>query len=212
MTLAANYDDVVGQLLDAGLRGRGVEDGLIVGRMVRCRIDGDREKRGWYSLHELRTDQGDTLIVGSFGVWRGTDNGATKIEIRKRELSAEQRDAIRARLAEDRKRADQARQAEADRAARRAQALWSKLSPSGDSDYLERKGVGAYGLRFSPKSGAAVVPVTDAAGRIHGLQILRGKATDRQPAKQFWPTGMAKRGHFHLFGGSPVLLVLVAEG
>ena len=211
MTLAANYDDVVDQLLAAGLRGRGVEDGLRIGAMVRTKVDGDREKRGWYLLHELRTDSGDTLIVGSFGVWRGTDNGATKVELRKREISAEQREALRARLAEDRKRADQARAAEAERAARRAQALWSKLAPSGDSPYLERKGVGAYGLRFSPK-GAAVVPVCDAGGRIHGLQILHGAPRRDVPAKQFWPTGMVKRGHFHLFGGSPVLLVLVAEG
>ena len=212
MTLAANYDDVMDQLQAAGLCGRGVEDGLIIGRLVRCKVEGDREKRGWYSLHELRTDQGDTLIVGAYGVWRGAEWNPTKVELRKRELSAEQRDALRARLAEDRKRADQARAAEADRAARRARALWSKLSPTGDSEYLERKGVGAYGLRFSPKSGAAVVPVCDASGRIHGLQILRGKASERQPAKQFWPTGMQKKGHFHLFGGSPVLLVLVAEG
>jgi putative DNA primase/helicase len=212
VTLAANYDDVVDQLLAAGLRGRGVDDGLRIGAMVRTKVDGDREKRGWYLLHELRTDSGDTLIVGSFGVWRGTDNGATKVELRKREISAEQRDALRARLAEDRKRADQARAAEAERAARRAQGLWSKLAPSGDSAYLERKGVGAYGLRFSPKSGAAVVPVCDAGGRIHGLQILRPSGSDRQPAKQFWPTGMVKRGHFHLFGGSPVMMVLVAEG
>lgn len=212
MTLAANYDDVVDQLLAAGLRGRGVDDGLRIGAMVRTRVDGDREKRGWYLLHELRTDSGDTLIVGSFGVWRGTDNGATKVELRKREISAEQRDALRARLAEDRKRADQARAAEAERAARRAQGLWSKLAPSGESAYLERKGVGAYGLRFSPKSGAAVVPVCDAGGRIHGLQILRPSGSERQPAKQFWPTGMVKRGHFHLFGGSPVMMVLVAEG
>jgi len=212
VTFAANYDEVVGQLMDAGLRGRGVDDGLVVGRMQRCKVDGDQEKRGWYSLHEIRTDAGDTLIVGSYGVWRGLDNGAMKVQLRERELSADQRGVLRARFAEDRKRADQLRQLEADRAARRAQALWSKLSPSGDSEYLERKGVGAYGVRFSPKTGAAAVPACDAAGRIHGLQILRDKCTERQKAKQFWPAGMIKRGHFHLFGGSPVLLVLVAEG
>ena len=53
-----------------------VVDSLEVGRMMRCKVEGDREKRGWYHLHEWRTDAGELLIVGSFGVWRGNDNGA----------------------------------------------------------------------------------------------------------------------------------------
>ena len=115
--MASNYDDVLGQLACAGLILGST--GLQVGtsRPVRCKVEGDREKRGWYQLHELRLDNGDELIVGSYGVWRGNENNATKIDVRKAETTPEQRDAIRKRLAEDRKRADAARQAEADRAA-----------------------------------------------------------------------------------------------
>src|SRR5690606_38018467 len=52
------------------------------------------------------------------------------------------------------------------------------------------------------------------AGKIHGLQFLRtAKQVEgkRRPAKEFWPAGLVKKGHFHLIG-SPQHLVLVAEG
>jgi putative DNA primase/helicase len=209
---ASNYDDVLAQLRGAGL----FVDRLEVGtsRPVRCKVeDGGREKRGWYILHELTTDRGDLLIVGSYGVWRGNANHATKVELRKTELSREQRDALRKRLAEDRKRADQDRRREAERAAARAAAAWRKLDPEGESDYLARKGVVAHGLRFT-KNGTAVVPLLDTGGQLHGLQFLRTPAAAkeaRRPAKEFWPPGLAKKGHFHLIG-SPGWLLLVAEG
>lgn len=205
---ASNYDSVLDQLRAAGLI---VDDGLIFGRVVRCKVEGDRERRGWYALHELQTTGGDLLIVGSFGVWRGNDNGAQKIELRKTEVTAEQRESIRRRLAEDRKRANLARKKEADAAARRASAAWAKCVPTGEADYLTRKGVGAHGVRFSP-SGAVVIPLQDTAGGIHGLQVIRAAAhAKRHLAKEFWPTGVAKKGHFHLVG-IPTTIMLLAEG
>ena len=207
--MATNYDDVVDQMTAFGLQ----VDHLQVGRMIRCKVEGDREKRGWYILHELVMDGGDVLLVGSYGVWRGSDNHAQKVELRKRELSQEQRDSLRRRLAEDRKRADRARKAEAERAAVLAAKTWAKCATSGESEYLVRKGVGAHGVRFSP-SGAMVIPLTDATGKIHGLEIIRGKqpAGSRKLDKEFWPAGLAKKGHFHLLGGMPTSILLVAEG
>lgn len=202
---ASNYSDVLDQLRTAGLQ----VDHLDVGRMVRCRVEGDRERRGWYALHELQGQGGDLLLVGSFGVWHGQDNGVRKIEIRKGAVSTEQRDAIRKRLAEDKKRAERLRAAEADRAAARAAKTWANLSPTGESPYLARKGIGAHGLRFSP-SGACAVPMLDTAGKIHGLQIIR-PAKQGGRDKDFWPAGLAKKGHFHLIG-TPTWIVLVAEG
>lgn len=90
--MASNYEDVLGQLTGAGL----LVDSLDVGRMRRCKVDGgDSEKRGWYHLHEIRLPTGDDLIVGSYGVWRGAENHATKVELRKSELSNEQRESLR---------------------------------------------------------------------------------------------------------------------
>lgn len=202
---AANYVDVLEQLQAAGLH---VEH-LDIGRLVRCRTTEDRERRGWYFLHEIVSEDGSLLIVGSFGIWHGTDNGAQKVELRRSAFSSEQREAIRKRMTEDRKRADRARADEAARAAERAAKTWSKCSPTGDSPYLARKGVGAHGLRFSP-SGACVVPILDTTGKIHGLQVIRPKKKNGRD-KDYWPAGLAVKGHFHLIG-TPTWIVLVAEG
>src|SRR5690348_12551570 len=209
--MQSNYDDVLDQLRDGDL----ILDGQLRtdGKLVRCKVEGDREKRGWYILHEVTAGNGDLLIIGSFGVWRGADNGAQKIEIRKTEFSAEQREALRARQREDRKRADTERAREAARAAERATAAWRKCTETGESEYLARKAVPGFGVRYSP-SGALVIPMQDAAGRIHGLQVIRtrkGAEIDRRPEKEFWPAGLAKKGHFHLIG-IPTNIVLIAEG
>ena len=207
--MASNYDDVLGQITGAGL----LVDHLDIGRLRRCKLQDDKEKRGWYHLHEIRLPNGDDLIVGSYGVWRGAVNNATKIELNKQEISAEQRDSLRKRLAEDKARAAAARKADADRAAAKATAAWKKCTEQGDCDYLQRKGVQAHGTRFSP-AGAMVIPMLDGAGRIHGLQIIRGKQAPGQRKrldKEFWPQGLIKKGHFHLIG-MPSGLVLVAEG
>ncbi|AUN95419.1 DUF5906 domain-containing protein [Pseudazoarcus pumilus] len=210
--MANNYDDVIAQLEAEGL----MVDHLVVGRLVRCKVEGDREKRGWYAVHELTLDGGDVVLVGSFGVWRGDDNGARKIEIKGTPLSAEQRAAMRKRLAEDRRKAEASRRRQAERAAEAATRAWRKCSEDGDSDYLTRKGVQAHGVRFSP-GGAVVVPMLDISGRIHGLQFIlsRKRHGDRINRtgrdKEFWPPGLAKRGHFHLIG-SPTWVCLLTEG
>ncbi|HZZ09807.1 MAG TPA: DNA primase, partial [Paraburkholderia sp.] len=207
--MLSNYDDVLAQLRAEGL----IVDALQTGKLVRCRVDGARERRGWYSLHELVTGSGDTIIVGSFGVWHGADNGARKVELRKLEISNEQRETLKRRLAEDRRRADTVRRAEARRAAERATRAWAQCSESGDSEYLIAKSVGAHGVRFSP-SGALAIPMLDTSGHIHGLQIIRSRAraqAERAPVKQYWPQGVSTKGHFHLIG-SPQWIVLVAEG
>lgn len=207
--MASNYQDVLAQMQSAGLA---VTD-LQIGRMVRCRVEGDREKRGWYVLHELTTNSGDLVIIGSFGVWQGASSNSQKIEIHKDAFTAEQRAALRTRMAEDRRRADAVRKAAAKRAAEQAAKVWGKCSPTGESDYLERKGIAAHGVRFSP-GGALIVPMLDGGGTVQGLQVIRSTAAAKaakRPGKEFWPAGVAMRGTFHLIG-LPVGLVLLTEG
>ena len=210
--MTSNYQDILDQLRAGGL----IVESLEVGRLIRCKVDGDREKRGWYILHEITTGTGDRLYVGSWGIWRGNDQGATKLELRgaKSQLTDDQRDALRQRAREDRRQAEEARAVEARRAAERASATWAKCLPTGECDYLARKGVGAHGVRFSP-SGALVIPLLDAVGVIHGLQVVRSRKNakaEHRPEKEFWPQGLVKKGHFHLIGGTPTWIVLIAEG
>lgn len=207
--MASNYNDVLAQLQAAGLQ----VDHLEVGRMRRVKVEGDRERRGWYALHEIRTEAGDDLLVGTFGIWRGNDNNAMKVEIKKGDFNKEQLAAIRTRMAEDMKRAEAERKARGERAAQEASAMWVRCEPSGDCDYLQRKGVQAHGVRFT-KQGSMVIPMLDAANKIHGLQVIRSKekAKAGRLDKEFWPQGLIKKGHFHMFGGVPTTLLLVGEG
>ena len=206
----SNEAEVLDQLRAAGLQ----VDSLEVGRLVRCPAEGDRgrSKTGWYSLHELRVGSGDLLLVGAFGNWR--DAGAKyKVELKKREISADERAAIRKRVAEDRKRAAAKAAREAKRAAERARSAWAKMSENGGCDYLARKGVQAHGVRFSER-GNLLIPMLDANGVIHGLQVIYGDPAIREKKgrdKDYWPKGLEKRGHFHLIG-MPRDIVLVAEG
>lgn len=161
-----NYDDVLAQLRAYGLE---IDETIDVGgaKPARCfEAGGDREKRGWYWLHELRLDDG-LYLVGSYGVFRGDDPGTQKIalnkrcqdcgkimamrerkcpscggkNIKKRELTAEQQAAIKQRQAENKRRLEAERKADADRAAQWAHAVWthSREAAPREHDYLARK-------------------------------------------------------------------------
>jgi putative DNA primase/helicase len=205
----ANYDDVLDQLRGAGL----LVDHIVTGRVQRCRVEGDREKRGWYKLSEYRSSGGDFLLVGSYGVWRGADNGALKIALGKHKITDEERAALRKRQAEDRRAAEAERKVSAARAAEVASKTWARLSADGcdDHPYLVRKGVRAHGLKVGPSGGLAI-PMCDGSGRIHGLQIIRAPTPrQRKLDKEFWPAGLSMAGHYHLIG-RPEWVVLIAEG
>lgn len=217
MTASSNYDDALSQLQSAGLDVYSIE----TGRLVRCKIDGDRgnQKTGWYSLHELRIENGDTLIVGAYGNWRDGSDPQTgkplsrKIDLKKVELTNDERDAIKARITADRKRAENQRKAKAEKAARRAEKTWKQCSEDGHSEYLNKKKVKAYGVRFSP-SGNLVIPLHDAKGKIHGLQVIYSDPEVKKKKgrdKDFWPVGLTKRGHFFMIG-SPTRVIIVVEG
>jgi len=214
--MSSNYDNVTLQLRGFGLQFKHLE----TGKIVRCRVEDDREKRGWYKLHEITLPGGDIALVGSYGIWYGDDNNVQKIELDSKlskSLSDEQKTAIKQRLADDKKRADQEQKRKSQQSAAKAAAAWRTLKTDGDCDYLLRKGIGAHGVRFTEK-GAMAVPMLDALGRIHGLQFIldRTKQKDlidkhKGRDKQYWPVGVAKKAHFHLIG-SPTNLLLIAEG
>lgn len=208
-----NFDNVLSQLQSFGLKV--TQSDLIIGKRTRCQhIDGGKEKRGWYQLYELpKTDGTGTLIVGSYGVFWGAESVVQKIDLAKddrKAMTPEQMQALRARIAEDKKRAEAAQRERNEKAATRARAGWSKCLPVGESDYLKRKGVEGFGVRFSAR-GNMVIPMLDTSSRIHGLQVIYAVKKDGRD-KDFWPIGLAKKGHFFLIGGIPDKVLLIAEG
>jgi len=129
-----NLDDVDAQLRSQGL----VLDKPLTfdSRIQRWKIEGENnEKRGWSRLKEWTSSKGITYVVGSYGVWHGTDDGYTKIEITKDEiksaLSNEDKAAMRAAQKASAEAIKRERKIEADTAARWAALVWSAATPIG---------------------------------------------------------------------------------
>ena len=214
-----NYDDVIDQLVGYGFEqpkgGWAVGiDGAGNGATGRAKtkVEGKSQK-GWYALHTIRLEDGRDALVGSFGWWDGGEATIIKVKLnidgKAASLTLEQRAAIKARQEAARKQAEAEEKARHEKASRHAMHKWSLCSSEGHAPYLDKKGVRAYGVKFSP-SGALVIPITDTHGRIHGLQVIYPqKKNDRD--KDFWPAGLAKKGHFHQIGVITDV-VLIAEG
>ncbi len=213
----SNYDDVLVQLRCYGLLLDGID--VDTARPRRCRVEGDksRERRGWFWLSSFQVD-GEQLIIGAYGIYQGNDSGKQTIKLPKDKrdrLTPEQIEAQKARQREAQKRAEAERQREADSAAARARSVWNKCLETGASEYLDRKQIHAHGVRFSD-TGALVVPMTDAKDTLRGLQFILPKGHARRAKtgrdKEFWPAGLQMQGTFHLVGGIPRDVLLVAEG
>ncbi|WKY26988.1 VapE domain-containing protein [Pseudomonas donghuensis] len=205
-------DKVIDQLADYGLE---PEQPLVFGKLTRCktRQDKGKEKNGWYVLHEHRTEKGITLIFGSFGDWRTGETQKVKTDgVR---LTAEEREVMRARQEDAKRRAAEVAANAARRAANRASALFKRMPEKGRSTYLDRKQIVGFKVRYAPRTGAFLVPMQNAQDQIVGLQVIypdKQESTGRD--KSYWPAGMAKDGAFHLIGGHPEPgePVLVCEG
>lgn len=213
-----NYDNVLTQIRQAGLMVDTLEADAHVHR---CLVEGSKERKGWYLLHVWRASNAAEYLVGSFGIWQGNNNNVMKVELsRDVEMNDKERAALKTRLAEDRKRAKAQRDAQAGRAARRAANAWAKaltFLPDGKTaDYLTRKGVQSYGLRYTA-SGALVVPMMDGRGDTKGLQVILPRHHPRvvltRRDKEYWPKGLSKIGHWFQIGKIKAGdVALVAEG
>ena len=208
--MASNYLAVLDAMTAAGLQHGGALE-IGTGKTVRVKVEGDREKRGWYRLSEVLVGE-EYHLVGAFGVWHGNDNGKVAVKPGPQvQMLPEQREAIAAKIRSDAAKARAQRAAEAERAAAAASKAWRRYEATGHSDYLDRKGIQAHGIRFHP-SGSIAVPMMDDRGKIWGLQVIRGRNRGNKLEKQYWPAGLAKIGHYHIVGGSPRGVTLLCEG
>lgn len=225
MSNYVNYDDVVSQLQSIGLIIDGPLKLATGKKSVRCKVGGEgKEKRGWYRLYKWITRSGEVFLTGNYGVFYGDVSNTCKIELtkecvachaqiglkektcpscgkdsfKKREFSDEEKAAFRARIAEDKKRAEEERNAEIAAKAKWATAVWRacREAQPGEHDYLVRKGLaGTGGARIFESNdgimlegdkdelkevykylatfhGALVVPLCDEHGVVYGLQFI----------------------------------------
>ena len=198
--------DALDQLLSMGLLV--ARDSLdIDGNVHRVDVEGQKrgKRAGWYQLRFLRLDDGREIVVGGFGIWTGDKNNAQKISVKGVRLSDAERVRMRDEQARLKERSDAQRLELAAEAAKRAAELWLKLPMEGASDYLLRKRVRAWGVKFS--RGSIVVPLKNVAGKLVGLQFIAPDGS-----KKFL-TGTSKVGAWHQIGKLDAAKPLViAEG
>jgi putative DNA primase/helicase len=204
-----NYDEVLSTLVSHEFLISTIE----VGKMQRCKRK-DHEQKGWYVVHSITIDGGESALIGSFGYFIGGDSYSEKIAPGKGiSLDKDQLAAIKAQHLAAQKKAEAQRKLEAAAAAKQAAFAWSKYVVDGESQYLKRKNVQAYGLRYAPSgNGTVAIPMQDTSAQFCGLQIIRGKDRGNKLEKQYWPKGLNKKGAFHLIGGTPRSVILIAEG
>ena len=181
-------------MLAAGLA---PDDVVADGSLHRFSTNGRRgDDSGWYVLH------GDGIPAGAFGCWR---EGFTQQWCSKSPdiMTQAEREAHRRRVEAMRE------QREADTAKRQQQAAktaamrWRAAGPTTTHPYLSDKGVQAHGIRAEGE--ALLIPMRDAAGNLHSLQVI-----DPEGGKRFQPGGRVK-GCYHGIG-KPDGVLIVCEG
>jgi len=218
MTIATNFDDVLGQLQAIGLL---VMPGDIeIGKKKRCLVkDLGPEKRGWFHLHEVSTYDGkEIVLIGAFGYSVGAEHFVHKVSLKRddtKKFSTEQISAWREMYAKARAAADaEARQA-AEAAGIAARKRWESAENAVTSPYLERKCIAAHGVRIDPEDQTLLIPVMDVTNRFCGLQIIYSDPAvikEKKRDKDFWPAGAVTSAHFYMIGGIPLNILLIAEG
>lgn len=202
--------DALAELRGIGLLVDRLELGPPPGRKVR-RVDVEGQKRGkkagWYIAHELRLDNGATMIVGGYGIWIGDQNHKYSLRTRGVDLNAEEKVRLRhqqKQLAAEAEREDEILAKEVQE---RAGKIWTALkSATPEAPYLLRKGVSAWGLGRG-RDGGIVVPARNSAGLLTQLQFINAEGE-----KKFL-SGPGVVGSFHLIGTIADELPLVfAEG
>ncbi len=177
---------VEAQLKQAGLL---LDKSLVFGKLQRVAATNAQGKRkaksGWYSLFEYVCRNGEVLISGAYG--NHSLGISEKIDHEAKEWSAEERAEYRQKMLEQQQAAEQAKQEAIDACIAKAQKIWPTLQDNAVNEYLNRKQVKAFGVRFC--AGKLVVPMYN-NGQLVSLQWIEADGS-----KKFM-TGTPKKGAY----------------
>ena len=110
--------------------------------------------------------------------------------------------------------AEEAQKAQAAQAAtaQLAEQLWNAATTTGESAYLQRKGVQGYGTRIGVNN-ELLVPLVDETGKLHNLQRIYGNVLPGSNTDKLFLKDGRKSGLFHVIGQvEPQKPLLLAEG
>lgn len=169
------------------------------GAIHRFSTNGKRgDDSGWYVLHT------DGIPAGAFGCWR---EGITQIWCAKSDnaMTDDECRAHRQRIKAMKGQREANLLATQRQASQTAAALWQQAIPvPAAHDYLTRKGVECFGVRFDGRR--LIIPMRDTACKLHSLQTITPEGD-----KRFHPGGRVK-GCYHAIGGKPDGVLVIAEG
>lgn len=121
-----NLSDVIAQLQANYLR---IENPIIDGQIHRCPTTIDKKKdRGWYVLFEMRRDNGESLITGSYGYWKGNEDNKKDIDLRGVEVSKDEQKLIKQRMTDAKKQQEAETKARQEKAASECETIWNNAS------------------------------------------------------------------------------------
>jgi putative DNA primase/helicase len=164
------------------------------GKIHRFASGGKGDQDCWYVFHGM---------AGAFGDW--SKDIQEKWNLKNDSLSYQDRENLRQHIEKAQKASDEEIRDKHEGTALIALARWRKFSKVGQSPYLERKKVEAFGVSF--QGDLLMVPLRDIAGKLWSFQSIAPDSTKR------FLVGGRKKGCFHHIGtfeeGKPVY---VAEG
>lgn len=171
----------------------------------RYRIEGDKQRvrNGSYIL-KIEPDGFAAGMAKSFKAGQGSFTFTSKSA---RRASEEEKEAWKARVADERRRKEEQAQREAAEARRKAEWIWQRSAVGAElHPYLVRKGVsGWHGARA--RGDLLVVPVRNGDGELVGLQFIGAEG------KNFL-SHTEKKGAYHFIGGrgEDMSVVAICEG
>ncbi|MFI3188979.1 MAG: DUF927 domain-containing protein [Methylococcales bacterium] len=193
---------------------------ILDGTVKRCpTTDKPKGKIGWY-IGWTKYVEGKDIVCCTAGDWtKGNDALLTYKSWEgdnSHRFSQSDLEAIRKTQAEQQRKVDAEKAKQHKKAAEKAQQDWLTLSETGNSLYLESKGVKAQGVRFGSdkKEGDYIaVPVCNDDG-IKGLQLIYDTPLSYDPTRnKTFSLGTDKKGSFYLIGTlSPLIPVCFVEG
>jgi Uncharacterized protein conserved in bacteria len=154
------------------------------GRLHRHHIESDARGalNGWHVIHL------DSPASAAGGSWKA-GHSVKWCSKRLSALTSAERETLRLRIEQDKRRAQAEQEARHRNAAERAAKIWAASAPAKPNHpYLLKKAIAPGIARQS--GNALVLPVADFAGVLHGLQFI-----DEQGSKRFL-SGMKKSGCF----------------
>lgn len=160
---------------------------------VRCRaIDESDQRRGEYAYRTQKNPLNKPGLIGLVTWFRGPGGRQSTHSTYGFDGEVEGCSLVRPLI----KKVDPGKAGSSEDVESKARYLWDQAKEAGRSDYLERKGVGSYSIRFleNEYGRVAVIPARDGSGTIRTLQFLNADG-----AKRFLK-GSAWAGLFHKLG------------